>query len=89
MVFKKENIASFEQLFAENESKIKRFKGCLFVELYQDKTDPCVFFTYSHWEDEDALEDYRRSRLFKRVWATTKVLFGEKPKAWSLIQKSS
>ncbi len=84
MVFKKENIADFEQLFLENRTKIRGFKGCTFLELYRDKNDSSIYFTYSHWENADYLEEYRKSELFKGVWSKTKVLFDKKPEAWSV-----
>ena len=39
--------------------------------------------TYSHWESESALNQYRDSELFKSVWAFTKTLFSDKPVAFS------
>jgi heme-degrading monooxygenase HmoA len=52
--------------------------------LYQDKQDTRIFFTYSYWKDESALEKYRKSALFNEVWSYTKTLFAEKPEAWSV-----
>ncbi len=87
MSFKPENIASFEQVFQMNKHKIRTFKGCDFLELYQDQDQPHIFFTYSYWQHEDDLEKYRSSELFKEVWAKTKALFSETPEAWSLTKK--
>lgn len=84
MNFKKEEIDRFQALFQENKNYIRNFEGCQFLELYQDKNTPELFFTYSYWENEDALENYRHSSLFKNVWAETKKLFGGKPEAWSV-----
>ncbi len=84
MTFKKENIASFEQIFKEHQQLIRAFEGCSFLELYQDRKDPAIFFTYSYWDDETYLERYRKSTLFKTVWAMTKKLFSERPQAWSV-----
>jgi len=41
-------------------------------------------YTYSIWENEEALEVYRQSELFQNVWSQTKVLFQGKPQAFSL-----
>ena len=84
MTFRKEEVEVFKQIFANNWKLIRGFEGCSHVELLQDKNNPCVFFTYSIWKDEIAVENYRNSELFKRVWAGTKVLFDGKPEAWSL-----
>ena len=87
LTFKSENIASFEQIFAETYAKIRAFEGCSFLELFQDTNDPTVFFTVSKWENEVCLNDYRNSDLFKTTWKRTKALFAEKPEAWSLQLK--
>lgn len=84
MGFKPENIEAFLENFKVNKSKIRNFEGCLFLELYRDKTKPNQFFTYSYWEDESALENYRNSDLFKGLWADTKIFFNQKPEAWSV-----
>lgn len=68
---------------------IRNAPGNRFLELYRDKADPSVFFTYSHWESADALEAYRNSELFREVWAFTKKLFNQKPEAWSVESLSS
>jgi quinol monooxygenase YgiN len=88
LTFKKENIASFERIFAETQQKIQNFKGCSLLELYQDINDPVIFFTYSHWENTKYLEDYRQSDLFRETWSKTKILFDAKPEAWSISKKN-
>ena len=54
-----------------------------YLELLQDKNFPNIFSTYSYWESENHLNTYRDSELFEEVWASTKVLFAEKPIAFS------
>lgn len=84
MIFEEEKIADFKSFFEQHKNSIRNFEGCQFLALYQDKKHPEIFFTYSHWENEDALENYRHSELFKKVWPETKQLFGGKPEAWSV-----
>lgn len=81
--FTPENIAPFKHLFKENQAYISSFPGCLGVKLLQHKQEKHIFFTYSYWESEEALANYRQSELFQSVWAKTKILFGGKPYAWS------
>jgi heme-degrading monooxygenase HmoA len=64
--------------------KIRNAQGNRFLELYQDKNNPCIFFTYSYWETEDDLENYRKSELFYDVWTFTKNYLMHKPEAWSV-----
>lgn len=87
LTFKTENITSFEAIFEASKHKIRNVSGCNFLELYQDKNNPAIFFTYSYWDSDTDLENYRNSAFFKSVWAKTKVLFAEKPEAWSVDKK--
>lgn len=84
MSFQPDKIEDFKTIFAENRTFIQGFEGCKHVELLQDANNPNIFFTYSLWESETFLEVYRQSELFARVWAATKVLFNDKPQAWSV-----
>ncbi|MGB5360779.1 MAG: antibiotic biosynthesis monooxygenase family protein [Eudoraea sp.] len=84
LTLKKENIASFEQIFEETKNFIRNFEGCLHLELYQDREHSNIFFTYSQWEKEENLETYIKSEFFRNVWGKTKLLFEDKPEAWSV-----
>jgi len=48
------------------------------------KNNKNIFFTYSKWEKESDLENYRTSDIFRSVWATTKPMFRSNAKAWSI-----
>ena len=84
MRFHEDKIAAFLANFETVKHHIRSFEGNHFLELYQDKNDPRIFFTYSYWENEAALEKYRNSILFNEVWSYTKALFSDKPEAWSV-----
>ncbi|GAA4823896.1 putative quinol monooxygenase [Algivirga pacifica] len=89
MSFHPDKAADFLQIFQQAKSKIRNFEGCHHLELMQDPQDPHIYMTYSHWTNEDALEHYRHSELFKTTWAKTKVLFNDKPVAFSAKAVSS
>ncbi len=84
LTFREEEIATFLKIFDESKQLIKSFEGCKHLELLQSIQQPNVFFTYSFWESEAALNTYRHSELFQKTWSRTKVLFKEKPEAWSV-----
>ena len=84
MSFHEENIPAFLENFELIKDKIRNAPGNRLLELYQDKNNKCIFFTYSYWETEEDLENYRKSELFNGVWAFTKKLFNDKPEAWSV-----
>ena len=86
MSFHNDKVEEFKEIFSTNWKFIASFKGCSRVELLQDKIHPNVFFTYSIWQNENDLEDYRNSELFEKVWSKTKVLFNAKPEAWTVQQ---
>lgn len=84
MEFERQNIAAFLANFETVKEKIRNFPGCSFLELYNDKNDETIFFTYSRWSDESDLEKYRNSELFKEVWSVTKPMFRKRAEAWSV-----
>ncbi len=83
MSFREDEVEAFQAIFASSKDKIRSFPGNRHVELLQSETTPNVFFTYSHWDNAEALENYRHSELFADTWSRTKVLFNDKPQAWS------
>ena len=87
MSFQKEYIEDFLQMFEQKKKLIRNSPGCKLLELYQDKNNPEIFFTYSYWDTENDLENYRNSDLFKTTWKQTKSYFNNKPEAWSLDRK--
>lgn len=84
MSFEASKIDSFLEIFDRNKEEIRHFKGCQFLEIYRDKNNTSIFFSYSYWESELDLENYKNSELFKTVWAETKTMFNAKPEAWSV-----
>ncbi len=84
MEFETQNIEEFLQNFEMVKENIRNFPGCLHLKLLRDKDNTNVFFTYSKWNKESDLENYRNSALFKKVWATTKPFFRSKANAWSV-----
>lgn len=84
MSFEPSKIETFLAYFETKKHLIKGFDGCEFLELYRDKENTNIFFTYSYWRAESDLDNYRSSDLFKTVWNTTKQFFNDKPEAWSV-----
>lgn len=83
MTFRPEEVETFERLFHRYHQDIRHFPGCKHLQLLRDGH---VFFTYSHWENAQDLENYRNSDLFKEVWPATKTLFAQPAEAWSTEQ---
>jgi len=84
LTFEASKVEIFLKNFNKNKNEIRNFDGCRLLELYRDKDNEDVYFSYSYWESEVHLNTYRNSDFFKSVWKNTKVLFAEKPMAWSV-----
>ncbi len=84
LTFREEVIPDFLAIFENSKAQIRAFPGNLHLELLRDVKRRNVLFTLSHWQDEQALEAYRKSELFKTTWEKTKALFAEKAEAWSV-----
>jgi quinol monooxygenase YgiN len=84
MSFHPQHVSAFLSNFELIKEKIRNAPGNRLLELYRDKNNPDTFFTYSYWETEEDLENYRQSELFDEVWTFTKQLFNAKPEAWSV-----
>ena len=86
MTFRPEERESFLALFDERRELIRGFEGCTRLELWQEKGNPSVFFTYSWWETEEHLDRYRKSSFFEETWQQTKTKFAARPEAWTVNQ---
>ena len=84
MTFRPEACNDFIEVFNQSKNLIRGFEGCQYLELLREKPDGNIFFTYSKWAGEEYLEKYRHSQLFADTWARTKVLFADKPQAWTV-----
>jgi len=79
-----ENVTTFQNYFKESFTKIRNFSGCCDLSLHTDINDKGVVITFSRWESEAHLNDYRDSDVFKSTWEKVKPLFIAKPEAFSM-----
>jgi quinol monooxygenase YgiN len=87
MTFEPQKVNDFRTIFNESKQLIRNMEGCSHLELLNDINTPNIYFTYSYWDSELHLENYRNSELFADVWAQTKALFSAKAEAWSAKQE--
>ena len=86
MEFRAGAAEQFEALFRSTAAHIRAQEGCQHLELLCEEGASAVYFTFSIWQNQAALQAYRESELFARTWKKTKALFAEKPMAWSTQQ---
>lgn len=83
LTLKEEHVNDFIAHFDTVKEKINAFPGCIGMKLLRDKNTPGIVFTFSEWESEADLENYRTSKLFASIWPTVKQWFEHKAEAWS------
>jgi quinol monooxygenase YgiN len=76
----------FFTVYHSVEQAIRNFEGCRHAELLTHIKNDGVVMTYSVWETEAHLEQYRKSELFKTTWARVKPLFASRAEAWTMEQ---
>jgi quinol monooxygenase YgiN len=86
MTFEETQSDNFKTFVSEVRPKIRSFKGCLYLDILQDMHHRNIFFSYSHWESEADLENYRRSDFFKGTWSKASQWFKDRPQAWSTVK---
>jgi quinol monooxygenase YgiN len=84
LTFEEEKINDFLAFFDTINTRVSTFENCYGMRLMQDLHQPNVVFTYSNWENENALNKYRDSDLFSGVWKTIKPWFKSKAEAWTV-----
>ena len=84
LTIKEEEVARFEDFFNEVKETVRFQEGCSFLELYKDKDQSNVFFTYSYWDSQESLDTYRKSEVFSEIWPYVKTLFKSRAEAWSV-----
>lgn len=82
--FNQNEVVKFLNIFNEARATILGFEGCQQLQLHKDADKDNVFYTISHWNEAIDLDYYRNSSFFQKTWAKTKLLFDEKPVAYSL-----
>jgi heme-degrading monooxygenase HmoA len=85
MTFIPEKVDDFIKVFNESKDFIRSYPGCIQMQLLKDIQQDNIYYTYSHWESEEALNHYRNSSRFREIWMNTKVNFQAKAEATSLI----
>jgi heme-degrading monooxygenase HmoA len=84
MHFTEVGVDEFLEIFHANKTAIRNFPGCTHLQLLKDANDATTYTTLSHWDNEQSLENYRKSELFGSVWGRVKTLFSERSQAFSL-----
>lgn len=86
--FHPEKVGEFMEFFSKHRNTIASFPGIISLDIYKDASLDNVYYTFSIWESEAALEAYRESEIFNSLWSYAKQRFSGKPLAYSLADIS-
>ncbi len=67
MNFRPEEVENFLIIFHQSKDKIRHMPGCQHLELWNSQSEATIYYTYSIWNSEDDLNNYRDSELFQSV----------------------
>lgn len=84
MTFRSECCDEFTAIFDKYKTQIRNAPGCMSLTLLRGQEEPYVFFTYSKWNTEEDLDNYRYSQVFAEVWPQVKVMFAAPAEAWTV-----
>lgn len=84
MEFEPEKLEDFLRLFEGHRPSVLALAGCHSLTLCKDPEHPYVRYSLSQWASIEALEAYRNSPLFRKVWPKAKAGFSAKPQAFTL-----
>ena len=82
--FQEDKIEDFLSFFDTIKHIVNEFPGCYGMKLYRDINQQNVVMTYSHWDNQASLDNYRNSSQFGEIWPKIKPWFNSKPEAWSV-----
>ena len=74
--FENSYCVEFEAIFFEIQKIVLSNEGCNSVELLKSY-EPGLYFTYSVWDNEASLNNYRNSPVFKKIWRSFKPNFND------------
>lgn len=86
LVFEPQHVEVFLDIYKASYQLIRYSPGCNFLQLMRDHDHDHIYYTYSKWNSDEDLQEYRKSELFSQTWARTKVLFADKPQAFSIVE---
>lgn len=82
--FNPDKVEEFLNVYKKHINSMAKRPECISLELLKEKGTLSTFYTFSIWESEDALHEYRSSEYFRDIWGRIKPWFSEKAQAWTL-----
>ncbi len=83
LTIREEEVDTFKSYFTTVCDIIRHQPGCNVLQVWQDIENANIFFTYSLWDSEQDLNNYRDSAFFGQFWKTVKPWFATKAEVWS------
>lgn len=84
MYLKKDEIKSFTDFFSSFQNQILEFDGCMHHDLFPDKDNKEIYYSYTIWKSEVKLKKYRNSELIKNISKAVEPKCEKEPLAWTV-----
>ena len=81
LTIQENHIDDFAVFSEQIKTTIQSFSGCSELKILHNNYKPEIFMTYSIWDNEAALNEYRKSEFFLKIWPKAKLWFSAKPSA--------
>lgn len=78
------NKALFKQTLKDYQKALKEQKGCMHLDMFSDKKEKDIFYSYTIWDNDTNLKKYRKSALYKELSGKILPLCDKEPKAWTV-----
>ncbi len=80
-----EKFDELAELYERGAKVVRSWPGALKLELFHDSEEPYTLVTISHWESEEALQDYRHSEYFRGFWPKVRATLRGRASAETLV----
>ncbi|OFY24093.1 MAG: hypothetical protein A2W98_14235 [Bacteroidetes bacterium GWF2_33_38] len=75
---------SFATFMKPFQQKIRNFDGCIHHDIFPDKENDDIFYSYTIWKSESKVKKYRNSDLIKHISEAVMPKCTKEPIAWTV-----
>lgn len=84
MTVKEQYIDSFRKRVPVISNEVRRVSGCMHNDIFRDRNNDNIFYSYTIWSSEEDIERYLKSMYYKEIWGDIWDYFKKEPMAWKI-----
>ncbi|OFX61669.1 MAG: hypothetical protein A2046_04560 [Bacteroidetes bacterium GWA2_30_7] len=78
------NKVLFKQTLKDYQPLLKKQKGCMQIDMLNDKKIKDIYYSYTIWDNEENLKKYKNSDFYKELSSKVLPLCEKEPQAWTV-----